>query len=368
MLSTFKAHSVMAFTFKAADGRYITIDLNDSTFNAEKYARTDTGYGEPPLIMNDIFSGTRPAQRITASASGLFIEGTKLCGFCLGSDQKLHYSQIDLNNYYGNKNGSFVSGDRAFGNTAQHLTLSTHNERGKVMLRGQLRAYNHSYQQAEVNLAICIVNEGGKFGFVHNDGFWGADGWVVTTFESTPYAGFAMGLVHAIAGDKVQLRTFRSTAIAGLGSIGAYFGGPIGAALLAGAATPITIMMEQWVGSNYIDDPVLRQEFEEATLGRYIIETLVNMIAPGSSKMLSKYLTKQAAPAIEKLANAFLEEVAKKYVKKGAKKASKKFIEKLIDGIVNGVVPDEWMQGTIGPGQLQGNTNNQFYGNANQYY
>ncbi|KAJ7936937.1 Cyanovirin-N, partial [Mycena leptocephala] len=101
------------------------------------------------------------------SASGLFLEGTVLCGFCLGGDQKLHFSQIDLNDYYGNKNGHFVSADRLFGYTAQNMAFITQNERGKVMLRAQLRVYNYSYKQAEINLAICIINQGGQFAFVH---------------------------------------------------------------------------------------------------------------------------------------------------------------------------------------------------------
>jgi hypothetical protein len=78
--------------------------------------------------------GASSGQRITTSASGLFLEDTVLCGFCLG-DQKLHFSQIDLNDYYGNMNGHFVSADRHFGYTAQDIALTTQNERGKVMLR-----------------------------------------------------------------------------------------------------------------------------------------------------------------------------------------------------------------------------------------
>ncbi|KAJ7267003.1 hypothetical protein B0H12DRAFT_1068210 [Mycena haematopus] len=367
----------MSFSF-SVEGRIVTIDLNEKNFNADKYSRTDQVYRSLPR-MNDIFGGTRPGERITASASGLFLEGTKLCGFCLGSDQKLHFSEINLNDYYGNRNGQFVSADRAFGNTAQNLSLSTQNERGKVMLRGQLRAYNHSYRQAEVNLAICIVNQGGQFGFVHNDGFWGADGWVSQTFESLPFVGYVAALMQAIAGDqerfkRAMIHASGSTAVALLGSVGAYFGGPIGAALIAGAATPLKIMLEQWAGSNLISDPVLRQEFEEATLGKYIIETITNMIAAGSGKVLTRFFKQQAAPAIEALAYSFLQGIAKWGIKKATKTINKAFIKKIVDGLVNGTVPYEWLNATIGPSQLQGNNNGQWnnqgqqQGNNNQGY
>ncbi|KAJ7141962.1 Cyanovirin-N, partial [Mycena crocata] len=221
-------------------------------------------------------------QRIITSASGLFIEGTVLCGFLLGSDHKLHFAQIDLNNYYGNQNGQFVTGDRYFGNTAQNIDLATQNERGKVMLRAQLRNYNYGYNQAEVNLAICVVNQGGQFAFVRNDGFFGADGWLAQTMESMAYAGFVMAILRKTSGDEDRFRRAMihasgSTAVSVLGAIGGKFGGPIGAALIAGAATPLKMLLEQWAGSNLINDPVLRQEFEEATLGKYIIETITSM-------------------------------------------------------------------------------------------
>ncbi|KAJ7250032.1 hypothetical protein B0H12DRAFT_685000 [Mycena haematopus] len=285
--------------------------------------------------MNDIFGGSSPGQRITASASGLFLEGTMLCGFCLGSDQQLHYSEIDLNNHYGNRNGQFVSADRAFGSTAQNLSLSTQNERGKVMLRAQLRAYNHSYNNAEVNLAICIVNQGGKFGFVHNDGFWGADGWVAQTLESMPYVGFIYALMQKIAGDEDRFRramihASESTAVALLGGVGAFFGGPIGAALVAGASTVLGKMLEQWAGSNLIGDPVLRQEFEEATVGTYIIETITNLIAAGSGRMLTRFFKQQAKPMIEALAYSFLQGAAKWGIKKATNSVNKTFVSKWI--------------------------------------
>ncbi|KAJ6487981.1 hypothetical protein C8R45DRAFT_995083 [Mycena sanguinolenta] len=324
------------------------------------------------MQMRDIFGGTG-GQRITSSASGLFLEDTTLCGFCLGSDQKLHYSQIDLNNFYGNRNGEFVSGDRAFGNTAQNLTLSTQNERGKVMLRGQLRAYNYSYRQTEVNLAVCIVNQGGQLAFVHNDGFLGPDGWVASTFESLPYVGFIAAMMQKLAGDEDRFRRAMihasgSTAVAVLGSIGGYFGGPIGAALVAGAATPLKMMLEQLVGSNIIQDEVVRSQFEEATLGKYIIETITNMIAAGSGKMLVRFFKQQAANIIEALTYSFLQAIGNWAIKKVSKKVNKFFIEKVVEGIVNGTVPYEWLNSTIGPSQLQGNNNNQWNNQNNNQW
>ncbi|KAK7044683.1 CNVH-domain-containing protein [Favolaschia claudopus] len=368
----------MSFTVYTG-GRSITVDTNESNFDVDKYCGEGNGYNNGynngyPGTMNDIFGGSSPGQRITTSASALFLEGTTLCGFCLGSDQKLHYSQIDLNNFYGNQNGSFVSGDRNFGYTAQNITLSTQNERGKVMLRAQLRGYNYGYNQAEVNLAVCIVNQGGQFGFVHNDGFWGADGWVAQLLEGLPYVGFVTAIIRKISGDEDRFRRAMihasgSTAVAVLTSVGAYLGGPIGAALVAGVSTPLKMMLEQWAGSNLIGDPVLRQEFEEATLGKYIIETVTSMLAAGTSSQLARFFQQQAEAAIEALTYPILQAFAQWGVQKLSSTVNKQFIKKIIDGLVNGTVPYEWRNGIIGPSQLQGNNNqwNNQSNNNNQY-
>ncbi|KAJ7192109.1 hypothetical protein GGX14DRAFT_406656 [Mycena pura] len=120
------------------------------------------------------------------------------------------------------------------------------------------------------------------------------------------YVGFIAAIVRKISGDEVGLLMstspvlslqdrFRramihasgSTSVVVVASVGNYFGGAIGAALL------------QWTGINYISDPVLRQEFEERTIGKFIIETC----------------------------------------------------SRVVEGIVNGTAPCEWLNGTIVPNQ-----------------
>ena len=75
--------------------------------------------------------------------------------------------------------------------------------------------------------------------------------------------------------------------------IGAYIGGPIGAAIGAGLTTPIAILVETQIAGT-IKDPQLQAQFEEATIGRYLYETLRNMLAAGAAAYLASFLSAQA--------------------------------------------------------------------------
>lgn len=82
---------------------------------------------------------------------------TALKAVCVGIDGMSHASEIDLNNYYGNRNANFVSGDKHFVYTAQNLSLHVPNS--SITLKAELKDYDHNYQPASVDLAICIVNK-----------------------------------------------------------------------------------------------------------------------------------------------------------------------------------------------------------------
>lgn len=77
--------------------------------------------------------------------------------------------------------------------------------------------------------------------------------------------------------------------------IGAYFGGPLGAVIGAGLATPIGILAEDKIANIWEKNPRLKAQFEEATIGRYIYETLRNMAAAGLGGYLAEWLGSLAA-------------------------------------------------------------------------
>ena len=105
------------------------------------------------------------SDRITISGGALFLVGSVLHGLCLGPDGKMHATKIDLNDHYSNRNASFVSANNHFYNTSdKKLTLNIEN--GAAMLRCKLLNYDKKYQDAEVDISICIVNHSGQFAFV----------------------------------------------------------------------------------------------------------------------------------------------------------------------------------------------------------
>jgi hypothetical protein len=117
---------------------------------------------------------------------------------------------------------------------------------------------------------------------------------------------------------RAMIHASGSTAIALLGTLGGHFGGPLGAALFAGAATPPKMLLEQWAGNTLIADPVLRREFaaEAPRRGTYLIETLTNMLAAGSSKQVSQFFAQHAAQLVEALVYPVLQKLGRWAVNK----------------------------------------------------
>lgn len=66
--------------------------------------------------------------------------------------------------------------------------------------------------------------------------------------------------------------------------------GPWGTALGTGIATPIGIAAETGIKKKIAQD--LRIQFEDATVGRYIYETLRNMLAAGAAAKFAQWIEK----------------------------------------------------------------------------
>ncbi|KAJ2919823.1 hypothetical protein MD484_g595, partial [Candolleomyces efflorescens] len=178
-----------------------------------------------------------------------------------------------------------------------------------VMLKGELGNGNHEYVNAEVNLAICIVNHGGRLVFVKHDGLFDRDGFFAKLLEPLPVIGLVIGGVHALAGNldhaaRAIARSVNSTIVLGgmaagilagalaAGTvIGALFANPIvGCVIGAGLASSFGVLAEVAIADRFIVDPRVRADIEEATIGRCIFETLRNMVAAAGAGLLAQWL------------------------------------------------------------------------------
>ncbi|KAK1776295.1 Cyanovirin-N [Copromyces sp. CBS 386.78] len=259
--------SVLHASMEDGDGNYReeqTIDLN-------LFITNDNGHLKFKQYMHE---------SILKTGSFYHLDGSILRGLVLGYNGKYNVTEIDLNECYANKNGSFQSDDNHFYHTSRNLRLVP--SPGALTLEGELRNWDKNYQAASVNLAVCIMNNDGRFQFVRHDGFWDRDGWFAKTFEGVPLIGFAIAGVHAAAGNNEHaaraLAKCANSSVVCVGVvIGFMLGETVGSVIGAGIATPIGIWIETEIKDHLIDDPMLLAEFEEATLGRYIGETLLNM-------------------------------------------------------------------------------------------
>ncbi|KAK3392411.1 Cyanovirin-N [Sordaria brevicollis] len=241
-----------------------TVDLN-------LFITNDDGYLKFKQYMHE---------SILKTGTLYYLEGSVLKGLVLGYNGKFNYTEIDLNEHYANKNGCFQSDDNHFYHSSQNLRLDP--SPGALTLKAELMNWNKEWQKAEVNLAVCIMNNNGGFQFVRHDGFWDRDGWFANTFESVPLIGFVIAGVHAAAGNSEHaaraLAKCANSSVVCVGVVvGFMFGETLGSVIGAGIATPIGIWIETEIKEHLIEDPMLLAQFEEATLGRYIGETLLNM-------------------------------------------------------------------------------------------
>jgi hypothetical protein len=84
----------------------------------------------------------------------------------LGPDGTFHTSDINLNDYYGNDNGNFVT-DRHFYYNSRDVALKTSNH--SVLLKAELEGYHwysgHFWKAGAIDLASNICVRDGRFVF-----------------------------------------------------------------------------------------------------------------------------------------------------------------------------------------------------------
>jgi hypothetical protein len=95
--------------------------------------------------------------------------------------------------------------------------------------------------------------------------------------------------------------------------VGTAFGNPIiGCVIGAGLSTPLGILAETGIAKANIDDPRVRSEIEEATVGRYIYETLRNMRAAGTASFAAEWLSEAIGPEIDTIMKGLMAAMAKR--------------------------------------------------------
>ncbi|CAL1703199.1 unnamed protein product [Somion occarium] len=294
----------------------------------------------------------KPNESIVPSTSCLMVEGPMLKALCMGYDGLAHATSINLNDYYENANGDFGAG-RDFYFTAR--SISVQPSQTSILLKAELSG-NHwwsgdFWNQSEIDLAICILNRGGSFIFEQHDGPFDRDGFFARFFERVPFVGFVIAGIQFLAGNEEHAK--RALAFCANSSIvccgifvGALAGGPVGGAIGAGLMTPLGILVETEV-AGYIKDPRLQAQFEEATVGRYLYETLRNTLAAGAAGYFGEWLGHQTGQlttaAIGQIAGAF----GGKASGISGEVVSYAMLKRLADALKNEVLPEEWLKAEL---------------------
>lgn len=102
-------------------------------------------------------------------------------------------------------------------------------------------------------------------------------------------------------------RCTSSTIVTVAAVAGAFMKGPLGASIAAGLAAPLGMLAESHIAKN-IDDPRVRDEFEQATIGRAIAEALrkaiVGQAAGYALEYASEWLSSSGASLVSKAIEA----------------------------------------------------------------
>lgn len=141
--------------------------------------------------------------------------------------------------------------------------------------------------------------------------------------------------------------------------IGSLCGGVLGGMIGAAVTTWLGVLTERMIADK-IADPVIRGQFEEATLGRILYETIRNVAAAGAAGVIGEYLM-TVTPAAFSAAWKAVGEALGKALGVGGEVASYAFLKlyvlnslgdkqtltpgyRLANALIKGELPAEWFQ------------------------
>ncbi|KAI0890991.1 Cyanovirin-N [Annulohypoxylon nitens] len=289
--------------------------------------------------------------------ASLQLEYAILRGLVVGRDGKLYLSELNLDENIGNINGKFEAGERHYSRSGRDFKL----EQGldAVKLSAELADYAGTHHPAEIDLAEIVVNRNGKLSFlrpyvysptilamsmpsikvptvrqcvstalsyaVRTYTTWNEqprltvssseessskESWATSVAEQVPVVGSAIAGLHRVTDEKESERLYRNiaastnSATVTVGTVlGAFIGrairGPvIGIVLGAGLSTTPGVFLEERIAAS-IEDAEVRSRIQEAVLGRYIFETLRDMIAADQTVAAAGLLDAALTPEID---------------------------------------------------------------------
>ncbi|KAI2466958.1 Cyanovirin-N [Annulohypoxylon bovei var. microspora] len=315
--------------------------------------KTREGAWAPETSINlDLFvrnkDGSLEFQKLSDSllfyTASLTLEYAILRALVVGRDGKLYLSELNLDENIGNINGKFEAGERHYSRSGRDFKL----EQGldAVKLGAELADYAGTHHPSEIDLAEIVVNRNGKLSFLRpyvsiptvktcvstvlsfairtcttwDEPGWltvssseenpSKDKWATTIAEQIPLVGSAIAGLYRVVDERESERLYRNIAAATnsasvtIGTvIGAFIGrairGPvIGMVLGAGLSTIPGIFLEERIAAS-IEDAEVRSRIQEATLGRYIVETLRDMIASDQTVAAAQLLDGALTPDID---------------------------------------------------------------------
>ncbi|KAF3210123.1 hypothetical protein TWF192_003238 [Orbilia oligospora] len=315
------------------------------------------------FIKND--NGTLKFQKlhesITVSSACLNLNNSTLQGLCFGYDGKLHYSDINLDDHYGNIEGRIESGSSHLFKTGDEFQLCP--SPSEVRLRGHLRCHprwrprsrrlsNHTtWNNHDINLAHSIVNGDGKLEFTRRAQKIDTKSETATLLKDSPRVGYIPGGAELVPGneDRVAeaIAECTSSSIAAIGilvgaAVGTIIGNTmIGLAIGTGMTAPGGISPEIESLVTCINDPLILVRSLEASIGRYIYRVLRNLLSPNATDYFVAFMTARMEPKIDEIGNVVLDCLGMANMSRGAGISLETAIMKAMDALCKQKIP-EW--------------------------
>ncbi|KAK6338518.1 hypothetical protein TWF730_002581 [Orbilia blumenaviensis] len=282
------------------------------------------------FIKND--NGTLKFQKlcesITASASCFNLTGSILQGLCLGYDGKLHYSEINLDDYYGNIEGRIEPGSSYLFKTGDGFQVCPSSS--EVRLRGHLRCHprwrpksrrreSHvTWNYHDIDLSHSIINKNGQFGFIRRAGALNKPYQLAVPSSEEVLRKISIpGTVDLIPGNEEQVaNTIAECTNSSIAAIGLLVGAAletivgnhaIGLAIGSGLAAPGGILPEIESLTTCISDPLVLTRSLEASISRYVYRMLRNILSPGAVAYLVAFVNAKYDPNVDESVNEVLD-------------------------------------------------------------
>ncbi|KAI1496536.1 hypothetical protein F5X99DRAFT_400150 [Biscogniauxia marginata] len=292
----------------------------------------------------------KPNDSLLNCGSCFSLEESRLKGLCMGYDKRLHVSEIDLNEYFENTNGELDDSGRNFYSSSRKISIEPSSR--SLLLKAELKS-NHwisrdFWKTSKTDMATRIKVCGGRFVFSKNSDVVDGEGPFARFFERGSFTDFVIAEIHAQAcneeyADRIRVFCANSSIVCGGIIVGTLIGGPLGGVIGAGLAAPLGILVETQIAGT-IQESQLQTQFEEATIGCYLYETLQKTLAEGAAEYLGRFLGKQTGKVNAKLMGEVASEFGVRVTKAKSEFAAYWLLKKVSDALIKGTIPKDWLE------------------------